>query len=345
MKLKFNLYVELIFGFFSLLGLAVRYWAVPEFSFGLHVVFAIAQFLAFNLIWIFYYWLDYKLNQVMPFEKGVARRVVVQLLLGWGVMKVFLIPMGLVMLFAAIPSITNYINKLNIVFIGLTAFFGSTVMNAGFIAMHFLKRWKENAVRAANLEKEKAQVQFNTLKNQVNPHFLFNSLASLDTLIQENPALARQFVHQLSKVYRYVLQSQEKGLVPLETEVDFVNNYISLLKARFDGSLRVHFQIPDELYERQIVPVTLQVLIENAIKHNVISKEHPLQIEVAANENQLVVTNTICKKKKIKIETSNGYGLNNLKALYHYLSKEDVQVEESADRFTVRVPWAVEGAS
>ncbi|WP_247233337.1 sensor histidine kinase [Telluribacter sp. SYSU D00476] len=341
MKLKFNLYVELIFGFFTLLGFAARFWAIPEVGVGTHIIFAIIQFISMNLIWIFYYWLDYKLNQVMPFDQGIGRRVVVQLLIGWGALKLFLIPVGAFFLVLAIPSIVAYVNKLNVVFIGLTAFFGSTVMNSGFIAMHFLKRWKENAVRAANLEKEKAQVQFNNLRNQVNPHFLFNSLASLDTLIQENPALARQFVHQLSKVYRYVLQSQEKGLVSLETEVEFVNNYISLLKARFNGSLRVDIHIPDELYERPIVPVTLQVLIENAIKHNVINQEHPLQIEVGANEDQLVVTNTVWKKRQI--DTSNGYGLKNLQALYHYLSKEEVQIEESADRFTVRVPWAVEG--
>lgn len=341
MKLKFNLYVELIFGFFSLLGFAVRWWAIPEISAGTHFIFAILQFIFMNLIWILYYWLDYKLNQVMPFDQGVGKRVVVQLLLGWGVLKLVLIPVGVVFILIAVPALIHYINRLNIVFIGLTAFFGSTVMNSGFIAMHFLKRWKENAVRAANLEKEKAQVQFNNLRNQVNPHFLFNSLASLDSLIQEDPALARQFVHQLSKVYRYVLQSQDKGLVPLETEVDFVNNYISLLKARFDSSLQIDISIPDELYERPIVPVTLQVLIENAIKHNVINKEHPLQIEVGANEDQLVVTNTVWKKRQI--ETSNGYGLKNLQALYHYLSKAEVQIEESVDRFTVRVPWAVEG--
>jgi two-component system, LytTR family, sensor kinase len=337
MKLRFNLYVELLFGFFTVLGLAARLWAIPEITVGKHLLFSVLQFLIFNVFWLFYYWLDYKLNQVLPFERGVARRVAAQLLLGWGALKLVMVPLAAVMAYVALPSLVANFNKLNIIFMGLTAFFGSVVMNLGFIAVHFLNRWKENAVRAANLEKEKAQVQFATLRNQVNPHFLFNSLASLDSLIEENPDLARQFVQQLSKVYRYVLKSQEKGLVSLEEEVDFVANYIALLKTRFDGSLRVSFAIPDELLEQQIVPVTLQVLIENAVKHNVINESHPLLIRVEARERELVVSNSIHRKRQV--ETTNGQGLNQLRALYQYLSPDAVQVQEEQGTFTVRIPW------
>ena len=157
----------------------------------------------------------------------------------------------------------------------------------GFIASHLLKRWQENALRTAQLEKEKVQVQLDSLKNQISPHFLFNSLSSLDSLIDDNPVLARQFLQQLSKVFRYVLQHKEKALVPLETELAFIKNYISLLHTRFDGAFIVTMPGRDRALEQQIVPVTLQILIENAIKHNIISEARPLTVTISTQDGYI----------------------------------------------------------
>ncbi|WP_229313092.1 sensor histidine kinase [Larkinella terrae] len=204
------------------------------------------------------------------------------------------------------------------------------------MASHFLKQWQENAVRASQLEKEKIQVQLDNLKNQLSPHFLFNSLSSLDGLIHENPELASQFLRQLSKVFRYVIQHKDKDLVSLTTEVDFINNYIYLLKTRFNGSLDIQLKIPSVYSDKAIVPVTLQILIENAIKHNVANVGQPLAIQIVADEQYVTVENNL--QRKPRVETSNGQGLTNLKALYHFLSEKDVKVEEEKDWFRVKVP-------
>jgi two-component system LytT family sensor kinase len=201
---------------------------------------------------------------------------------------------------------------------------------------HFFRRWKEEKVLAAELEKEKALVQYDNLKNQLNPHFLFNSLSSLNSLIFENPQLASDFLQQLSKVYRYVLENKDKNLVTLGTEMDFVNHYVHLLKTRFDGAFNVVFEVSEEAKEKQIVPVTLQVLFENAVKHNITSKASPLRIRVYSNGNYLVVENNLQKKQII--ETSNGQGIANLKNLYHFISTAPVMVAQTEDVFAVKVP-------
>ncbi|GAB2786931.1 hypothetical protein GCM10027275_34390 [Rhabdobacter roseus] len=338
MKIPFNKYVEAGFLLLSLGGFVARYWAIPQITLREHIFHFFVQFAILNLIWTFYYWLDYTLNKILPYEKSTTRRIALQVIIGWGTLKVFMLIVGTFFLVYFVPPDAIQFNKLNLIFIALTAFFGSTLMNVGFIANHFFKRWKENALRAAHLEREKTQVQFDNLKNQVNPHFLFNSLASLDGLIQENPLLARNFLRQLSKVYRYVLQSQEQGVVTLETEVEFVKNYILLLETRFEGALRVSMAIEEKAYERLIVPVTLQVLIENAIKHNTVSTQYPLEIRIRADDRFLYVSNSTLHRQQP--DTSNQQGLQNLQALYTYLSKEKVEIVESETNFEVRVPWA-----
>lgn len=207
---------------------------------------------------------------------------------------------------------------------------------SGFIASHLLRRWQENAVRTAQLEKEKVQVQLDSLKNQINPHFLFNSLSSLDGLIDDNPVLARQFLQQLSKVFRYVIQHKEKALVPLETELTFIKNYVSLLHTRFDGAFIIHCQVSKDAMDQQIVPVTLQILIENAIKHNVISEARPLTITISTNDGYLDVSNPIHRKRQV--ETSNQQGLENLKLLYSYMASRPVEINENEGVFRVRLP-------
>lgn len=190
--------------------------------------------------------------------------------------------------------------------------------------------------RAAQLEKEKVQVQLDTLKNQISPHFLFNSLSSLDSLIDDNPVLARQFLQQLSKVFRYVLQHKDKAMVPLETELAFIENYISLLHTRFDGTFMVRCDVDDDMLDRQIVPVTIQILIENAIKHNTISEARPLTVTINTNDGYLTITNPVQRKRQV--ETANGQGLDNLKLLYSYLESRPVEIAEKDSVFRVRVP-------
>ncbi|GAA4447421.1 hypothetical protein GCM10023189_03830 [Nibrella saemangeumensis] len=336
MKIQFNKYVEWIILWIAVMGIIVRGIVLPAIHWSRQLVLFAATLLFLNLVWLFHLNFDHYLNRKVPFEQNVRKRVIIQLLVGWSVVKLVLSPIIILLVDEVTPKFPFVLNPLNVITIGVVAFLANLLVALGFIANHFLNRWRENAVRAARLEKEKSQVQYDNLKNQLNPHFLFNSLSSLDGLIEENPALARQFLRQLSKVYRYVLQNKDKELVPLDTELDFIQHYIFLLKTRFDGAFSVIFDIPDHIADKAIVPVTLQILIENAIKHNVINAAHPLTVQISADDRFLRVANVI--QRRSRVEASNGLGLSNLKLLYSFLSPKPVDVQDDGERFCVRVP-------
>jgi two-component system, LytTR family, sensor kinase len=340
MQIRFNKYVEIAFLVFAVIGIAGRLWVLPEVPYWVHILLFIFQFIGSNILWIFYYNLDFQLNKYYPFEKNTQKRVIIQVVLGWGITKLIFLPFLFFFIenfvFNTLFTPNQELNKLNIVSFFFLAFTISVLINLGFIANHFFQRWKENETRAANLEKEKSQVQFDNLKNQLNPHFLFNSLTSLDSLIQDNPELARKFLQQLSKVYRYVLQSKENGLVSLQEELDFIKNYVELLKTRFGGYLSINIDVKSEDLDKRIAPVTLQILIENAIKHNIINKDNPLIINILSNESCLIVENNIQLKKQV--ETSNKQGLNNLKSLYEFLSEKQIEITNDLYFFKVAVP-------
>ncbi|GAA4421007.1 hypothetical protein GCM10023187_56630 [Nibrella viscosa] len=336
MKIQFNKYVEWVILWIAVMGIVARELVIPEIHWGRQFAIFGATILFLNLVWLFHLNFDHYLNKRVPFERNVPKRVFIQLMVGWAVVKLVLSPLIIFIADGLMPKFPFLLNPLNVITIGVVAFLANLLVSLGFIANHFLNRWRENAVRAARLEKEKSQVQYDNLKNQLNPHLLFNSLSSLDSLIEENPALARQFLRQLAKVYRYVLQNKDKELVPLDTELDFIQHYIFLLKTRFDGSFSVIFDIPDDATEKAIVPVTLQILIENAIKHNVVNAEHPLTVQVSTDGRFLQVENAI--QRRGQVETSNGLGLNNLKSLYSFLSPKPVDVQDDGQHFRVKIP-------
>ncbi|GAB4040448.1 sensor histidine kinase [Spirosoma gilvum] len=339
MKIKFNKYVEFLLLWMALMGVFARQWIMPTITWQLQFWLFLLSFFMLNLIWVFHYVFNEWLNQRLPFEKNIRWRIAVQLIGGWGIIKTILIATGYFVVRPIISDILpelNPFNRFSAIIIVVTIFLVNTVITLGFIASHLLKRWQENTIRTAQLEKEKVQVQLDSLKNQISPHFLFNSLSSLDSLIDDNPTLARQFLQQLSKVFRYVIQHKDKALVPIETELDFIKNYVSLLKTRFDGAFMVTCQLSNETLDHQIVPVTLQILIENAIKHNTISEARPLTVTISANDNYLIVSNPIQRKRQV--ETSNRQGLENLKLLYSYLSPRPIEIADNDAVFQVSVP-------
>lgn len=219
-----------------------------------------------------------------------------------------------------------------------------SVINLGFYTWYLFEKWQQTRdekmrleVTAAELEKEKARMQYESLKNQLNPHFLFNSFTSLNSLIYKNPALAQDFLQQLAKVYRHLLRSNKVTLVSLEEEITFVTNYISLQQTRFSQGLQVHMHIPENLWQKKVVPITLQMLIENAIKHNIIDPDQPLQISIkAVSDNCIEVSNNYHPKKNV--ENSNRQGLEGLKRLYTYYSTTPLEVQCNNVIFSVRIP-------
>nr|WP_294904030.1 two-component regulator propeller domain-containing protein [uncultured Lacibacter sp.] len=190
--------------------------------------------------------------------------------------------------------------------------------------------------KAQLLEKEKVMVMYENLKQQLNPHFLFNSLTSLSGLIETDQRLAGNFLEQMSKIYRYILKNRDNELVSLREELAFVQTYINLQKTRFKEGLQVKINVDDEELHKKIAPVTLQNLVENAMKHNVIDLDTPLTITITAKDGYLHVANNL--QKKNMVETSNKQGLASLQSLYHYLSRRPVQIEESSAEFIIRIP-------
>lgn len=199
----------------------------------------------------------------------------------------------------------------------------------------FLMEWKQSALDAEKLKRENVTARYESLKNQVNPHFLFNSFNALTNLVYENQDLAAKFIKQLSEVYRYVLDTRDRELVSKDEELKFLESYLFLQKIRFGDNLQISVQL--EGVSTFFPPLVLQMLIENAVKHNIIAAEQPLVIKIYSSDKYIVVENKL-QRKKIRTEESAGVGLSNIRLRYEFLSDTKVEVEESSDKFIVRLP-------
>ncbi len=201
-----------------------------------------------------------------------------------------------------------------------------------FIVNHWIKSIEKNE----ELKRENLQAKYEALKNQVNPHFLFNSLNTLTGVVEQKPELATLFIKRLSDIYRYVLEQNDKEIVPIHKEMKFVENYIFLSKMRFGEALIFNSDLPADS-NIQIVPHGLQMLVENAIKHNIISDDMPLKIEIETEDGFIIVKNNL-QRKKTTISGTEPLGLANLKNRYEYLSGASVEVIESDGKFIVKLP-------
>jgi two-component system, LytTR family, sensor kinase len=208
-------------------------------------------------------------------------------------------------------------------------------MSLIFTAIGFFKAWKRAAIKAESLKVEMMAYRYESLRNQINPHFLFNSFNVLSDLVYADQAMAVKFINQMSDLFRYVLDSRDKELVPLADELTFMYSYIYLLKTRFEDKLDLKIDIEtnsDEL----IVPMTLQLLVENAVKHNEVSEEFPLQVRISRNDMYLEVENSL-RVKQVG-EDSKNIGLKNIIQQFSYFTDREIEVSETEVKFKVRVP-------
>ena len=206
------------------------------------------------------------------------------------------------------------------------------------IFMHgraFLLGWKETLVEAERLKREQISARYEALKSQVNPHFLFNSLNVLSSLVHKDADQAERFIHQLSAVYRYILDSRDKEVVSLEEEIRILRAYLFLMGIRFGAGLKVDIRLPDPP-PGQVAPLTLQMLVENALKHNEASKNKPLRIEIFQEDGYLVVCNNV--QGKNALPESTGVGLPNIQARYRLLSGKEVLISNKNGYFAVKIP-------
>ncbi len=210
------------------------------------------------------------------------------------------------------------------------------VVTIFFHALYFYKAWQEKKVKEQKIIAGTASAKFDALKNQLDPHFLFNSLNVLTSLIDEDPAQAQNFTTALSKVYRYVLEQKNKDLVSVDEELQFARTYVKLLKMRFEDS--IIFEMPEAsgFPEGKIVPLSLQLLLENAVKHNVVSSQRPLHIKVFEEGGKLIIQNNVQEKQVVK--KSSGVGLRNIRQRYQILSNREVNIDQSGVKFTVSLP-------
>jgi hypothetical protein len=195
---------------------------------------------------------------------------------------------------------------------------------------------QESKVQEQKIIAGTASAKFETLKNQIDPHFLFNSLNVLSSLIEENPENAQRFTTSLSKVYRYVLEQKDKDLVSIDEELAFAKTYMNLLQMRFENSLTYEVQINNIHPEAKVVPLSLQLLLENAVKHNIISEPKPLHIQIYIENDALVIQNNF--QKKAVLQDGQGVGIQNIISRYQIVTHRKVTIEQNEDTFKVKLP-------
>ena len=198
----------------------------------------------------------------------------------------------------------------------------------------FYKQWKHNFSKSVRLEKDNIQAKYETLKTQINPHFLFNSLNSLTNLVDENEA-AVKYISDLSDFFRYMLGSRDKELVLVREEVNLLEKYIHLQESRFKTNLNIHVDVPESFYHYAMPPLVLQMLVENSIKHNIISQDKPLKIYVRAEKETLLVENNLQKKSGV---SSTGQGLRNITERYRLFTTREVEITKTSAIFKVAIP-------
>lgn len=255
----------------------------------------------------------------------------------------------------ACMTVTVLIRYLNVWFYDQTLFWGYIFPPEGYLysifvglmyviivagiyeGLYYFQKWKQLFSETEALKRENLQTQLDSLKSQINPHFLFNNLSSLSSLIMEDQKKAVGFVNELSAVYRYLLHANEKNLTTLAKELDFLDNYFQLLKTRFGDAVNLDVNISEHELDSLIPPLTLQLLVENAVKHNTVLPAKPLHISISTDYNDhLLVVNNL--QKKNTSVPSNKLGLKSIISKYHLMKKGPVVVENTGTHFIVTLP-------
>ncbi|SMP04393.1 2TM domain-containing protein [Chryseobacterium profundimaris] len=280
------------------------------------------------------------LNKKFPWSEATTKRAVISIisiLLANIILVYFCNYMNFVVFQKAATTeeyFTGKYNYINWFTINIALLISAFLHAKGF--MEELKKTSKKEVVEQKLIAKSANAQFESLKNQLDPHFLFNSLNVLSSLIDENPRQAQKFTASMSKIYRYVLEQKDKELVTVEDELEFAKTYCELLKTRFEDSVDFVFDVKKEDYKRFVVPLSLQLLLENCIKHNFATSSKPLIIKIYSENDTLCIENNLQVREQIK--ESSGIGLSNIVQRYSLLTKKNVFIEKSEDYFKVKLP-------
>jgi LytS/YehU family sensor histidine kinase len=277
-------------------------------------------------------WLDKRL----PWTTGIGRRFVVQLSLAG---TSTLVPaLAILLLFIAgnltgARSFLRFQDLAVVTAVSATLVALTVLLNLGLFLM---RRWRESSLEAERYRKENVEFRFEMLRNQVNPHFLFNSLNTLASLVYTDADTASNFLRELARVYRYVLETGEKELTPLKQELTFLDAFIYMIKIRYAEGLDIQIHVSDDALKGQLPPLTLQLLVENAIKHNIVSASKPLKITIKADADTVTVSNNL--QPKLVPEAGTHTGLSNIRNRYAYLTDKQVVINQTADSFNIQIP-------
>ena len=287
------------------------------------------------LIWEGNLRIDYWLNRRLPWIKRPGTRLAIQFAIAMVYSSLaLLIPMKAYNSFLCIipPEREYLLNRLCL----LIALAVSVILLFVEVSTQFFQNWKSSLLEVERYKTENVKAQLSNLKSQVNPHFLFNNLSVLSSLVYKDQDKAADFIQHLSKVYRYLLDSQQQELVPLKTEMEFIKAYLYLLQIRFDKNLIVNTRLEEEDLKLFLPPLALQILVENVIKHNEVSDEHPLHLEINSQKGILEVRNSL--RRRSMVENVSGTGLRNIMERYRFFSDRAIEVQETMIEFIVRLP-------
>lgn len=273
------------------------------------------------------------MRRLYPYNEQTARRLIVQLFLAIG--YTFAISLLIAYVFTQFDVPVCHSEEWHLMI--LSNLIPTIFIISIYEGAYFFEQWKKNFQRSESLASENIRSQFEVLKSQVDPHFLFNSLNTLAALIEPKNTDAQTYLEQLSDVYRYVLLSKQKETVALREELDFVHSYIYLNKTRYRDNLLVQSHIPEEAMEQRVAPLSLQILVENALKHNIISKDKPLTLRILVDQYGYIVVENNVQKKNI-LEKSTKIGLQNIINRYALLTVRQIEISNTSDLFSVRLP-------
>ncbi len=317
----------------SLLGAAVWYLYQAQ----LEPIYYIAIFWIVSVLfltWVGNYVIYLWLNRQLPWTESSLGRILVQLLLSgiYTLLCVNFTYYAFKTIFTDIPPDQQQFVLLNIygVFVIIPVF-------SMYFGVYFLNKWKKATLEAEELKKENVRSELMALKNHIDPHFLFNNLNILSSLIETGNKPAQSFLANFSDVYRYVLKNKDSEIIPLKTEMEFLNAYLYLIATRYDQQITINKDVQVDLRKNYIPPLSLQMLIENAVKHNKFTKRNPLTIDIYSEKEHLVVRNNYSPIKKDVVDRPES-GLKNIQKRYELISDATPEILKEQEYFIVKLP-------
>lgn len=298
--------------------------------------FAVSIFITL-IVWEGNLRIDQWLNKRYPWITMPAKRILIHLLfsVAYSAIFIFLASYLFNLVSNEIPVNGPGFWQVTLAILGILVLM-SIILLTIEISTQFFRHWKHSLVEIERYRAESLQAQLQNLKSQINPHFLFNNLSVLSSLVYQDPDKSVEFINQLSKVYRYLLDNQSSELVTVDDELNFIRSYLFLLQIRFSPNLSVAIDVRHEDLARMIPPMALQILIENAIKHNEVSSGYPLSISIVSADEKLIVTNNL--QPRALHEPGSQTGLKNIRARYAFFTAIPVEVVTEPASFIVKIP-------